>query len=201
MDFDSYDSLQADIAAYVQRNNLSDQIPLFIKMAETKLRRVMTKFPQQFAEPYTIVPAVGTTLVAYPSDFGMISKVEYGNRTLRYIPPESTSKNRSQFISSEYTLRPDGVYLQMVANGQTPLTIYYYSLMPSLSDLNESNWVLEDYPDIYLYASLVEAFMYIGDDASVQKYSAALSGAVSDASAQVVKARTPQDTKLTRKLS
>jgi hypothetical protein len=35
--FDSYDDFQETVAGYLQRNNLEDQIPWFIELAEIRL--------------------------------------------------------------------------------------------------------------------------------------------------------------------
>lgn len=63
-----------------------------------------------------------------------------------------------------------------------------YKDFAPLSDSNTSNWILADYPDIYLYGALMEAAPYLHDDARVtiwaQLYAAsvsALKGSVSNA--------------------
>ncbi|MCA8339884.1 hypothetical protein LGM81_29625, partial [Burkholderia multivorans] len=39
------------------------------------------------------------------------------------------------------------------------------SVIEPLSETNESNWLLEDAPDIYLFGALHEAAVYVRDDA------------------------------------
>ncbi|SAK46608.1 hypothetical protein AWB76_00943 [Caballeronia temeraria] len=199
-DFDSYDNLQAVVAKFLQRNNLGDEIPLFIKMAEDKLKNVLLKFPQQFAQPYSIVPSAGTTFIALPSDCSLISKLEYKGKQMKFIPPEQASSTSNTFESGNYTLVDNGILLQTAVDGQSTLTIYYYSKLQNLSDFNESNWLLEDYPTIYLYATLMEAALYMMDDDAAQKWNMALQGAVSDAVTSIHKARIPRGSMLRRRL-
>ncbi|MAJ12996.1 MAG: hypothetical protein CMD09_03200 [Flavobacteriales bacterium] len=42
--------------------------------------------------------------------------------------------------------------------------LLYYSKIPILSDSNTSNWLLEDHPDLYLYASLQASAPYLMQD-------------------------------------
>ena len=43
----------------------------------------------------------------------------------------------------------------------------YRQQLPALSSINTTNWLLQEYPDIYLYASLLAAQAYIIDDGRI----------------------------------
>ena len=47
--------------------------------------------------------------------------------------------------------------------GDAPLTMLYYALIPFLTDVNQSNWLLVEYPDLYLHQVLAILFAKIGD--------------------------------------
>ncbi len=49
---------------------------------------------------------------------------------------------------------------------------YYYKRISALSDSNTSNWLLEYFPDAYLYGSLVHSAPYLKDDARLQLWAA-----------------------------
>jgi hypothetical protein len=40
----------------------------------------------------------------------------------------------------------------------------YYASIPALSDMQQSNWLLQSSPDLYLYGSLVQSAPYLRDD-------------------------------------
>jgi hypothetical protein len=42
--------------------------------------------------------------------------------------------------------------------------LYYYAKINSLSDAVSTNWVLQYYPDAYLYGSLIHSAPYLSDD-------------------------------------
>jgi hypothetical protein len=48
--------------------------------------------------------------------------------------------------------------------GETALTMLYYAAIPALTTENNSNWLLVDYPDLYLHQVLAILFAKIGDD-------------------------------------
>ena len=61
------------------------------------------------------------------------------------------------------------------------LSLTYYARIPSLSDDNTTNWLLVKYPQMYLYASLLESAPLLQDDGRVTLWKAALDEAISDA--------------------
>ena len=56
---------------------------------------------------------------------------------------------------------PDAVY---------QISIQYWGAIVPLSDSNTSNWLLVNFPDCYLYGSLVEAELFLGSDATDNRY-------------------------------
>ena len=63
-------------------------------------------------------------------------------------------------------------------------TIEYYSRLAVLSPTATTNWILDDYPDLYLYGSLLQATAYIGNDERIQLWK----GAYDEALAACMKA-------------
>lgn len=53
--------------------------------------------------------------------------------------------------------------------GNTTVTILYYARIPSLTDDNPSNWLLEEHPDLYVRLVLAILFDEIGDDARAER--------------------------------
>ena len=46
-------------------------------------------------------------------------------------------------------------------------TLYYYQKVTALSVANTSNWLLTNFPNLYLFGSLVAAEAYLGTDPGV----------------------------------
>ncbi|MEX3923068.1 hypothetical protein AB4Y36_03465 [Paraburkholderia sp. BR10936] len=198
--FDSYDDFQEYVALALQRSNLGDLIPLFIQQAEIRLRDLFNDFPQQKAEPYILYPAAGTNVIALPSDFSTISKVLYGNHVLRFIPMSAVDHSNTLYHGHMFSEDGNNLYLQTQVGGQTQLTIYYFKELDQLSDSNQSNWLLEEYPNVYLYATLVEAAMHIMDDERIPLFEQKLQQALQIANQNKRERLVPKNTRLIRKV-
>lgn len=201
LDFDSYENFQSVVATYLQRSNLNDHIPIFIQLAENRLGNIIMTLPQQVAFPFSIVPAKGTNLIQLPSDFGAMIRATYGNKQLTYISPENIKVENVHHRQLEFSIIGNTFYLQTHVDGSSKLVLHYYQALQGLSENNESNWLLEDYPNIYLYATLLEAEPYIMDDERIQLWESMLTEAIQEAKESARIAATPQKTKLTRTCS
>ena len=63
-------------------------------------------------------------------------------------------------------------------DGDYTVELYYYSRIPELSDSNTTNWLLEYFPDAYLYGSLVHSAPYLKDDARLTIWAALYQSAI-----------------------
>ncbi len=64
-------------------------------------------------------------------------------------------------------------------NAVFPATLTYYAKLPTLSaDLSASNWLLAQYPDVYLYACASEAAKYLREPEAAAQYEQLLGGAL-----------------------
>ncbi|MEX3840270.1 hypothetical protein [Paraburkholderia sp. BR10882] len=198
LDFESYDDFQDVVATYLQRQNLNAQIPLFIQLAEARLSNLIKTLPQQVALPYSLTPAKGTNIITLPSDFGALIRCTYNGVPMTYISPEQLDLEKTSDYTYQFTIIGNNLFLQTYVDGSSKLSLYYYSALQGLSDSNESNWLLEDYPNIYLYATLLEAEPYLMDDERIATWQGYLSEAIQEAKNAAIIASTPQKTKLTR---
>lgn len=201
LDFSSYDDLQKVVATYLQRANLTAQIPLFIQLAEVRLRNIIRTLPQQVQLPYTLVPGQGSKIVALPSDYGAMIRVTYNSIPMTYITPDQLQLEKANDYLYEYTIIGTNILLQTYIDGSSSLTMYYYQELQGLSDSNESNWLLEDYPNLYLYATLLEATPYLIDDERIEVWEGMLQEGVTEVQMAAKKEMTPERTKLTIKRS
>lgn len=69
------------------------------------------------------------------------------------------------------------------------LALTYYARIPALSAANQSNWLLTNYPNVYLYGALVEASPYLLDDARVATWEAKFNEGVALAEVADINAR------------
>lgn len=176
----TYADLQASVGRWLKRNNLSDAAPDFITLAEARLNRRLRV--RQMRTSMSLTPT--QPLVSLPGDYNEMIRVDYAGKKL-----DLTSENIADACMNQggdwrqFTIAGNNLWLLTYVDGSSKLTMQYYQQLEALSDSNTSNWLLEDGPDIYLYASLLEAEPYIKNDDRIPIWRAALETAMADISA------------------
>ena len=159
----------------MNRSDLTSRTPEFIALAEARMRRDVRLRQLQVldftaSEEY-VLPTTFKALVDLYHDgtthFGAINVVsasELGNRKRLHgdqgVPRFAAVIDGG--AASEHYIRfapePSGTY---------PLRMTYEASLDALSDSNTTNWLLEQAPDLYLFASLSVAEGYLQEDQRV----------------------------------
>jgi hypothetical protein len=153
------------VGNYLHRSDLSSMIPDFISLAEAKLNRELRLRAMENI-------ATGTTAssVALPTGFIELIAVTVtsgGNSwPLTYIPPSSISGNTSNPVY--YSLVGDNIIFEGSGSGVAYSLTYYKQFDPLSAGVN---WLITNAPDLYLYATLLEAAPYINDDSRMSTWS------------------------------
>ena len=174
MDLDSYSGLKSTVAEYLARSDLTSKVPLFIRLAETRLARDIRT--RQMLVVATAATTGGDPTVGLPTDFLEMRDIHLNTTpvtTLRYKAPNAfyeTSRVTDGGKPLDYTIL--GSEMQLAPNPDTTYTLQmlYYSKPTALSDSNASNVFLANYPDALLYAALAEAEPYLMNDARIQTW-------------------------------
>jgi len=69
--------------------------------------------------------------------------------------------------------------------------ITYFQKIPALTSTNTTNWLLDKYPDIYLYGTLCTAQAYLRDDERLAVWKGAWDEALGELERAGIKARLP----------
>jgi len=162
MAIDSYNTLVSNVAAYLKRQDLSQvQIPNCIMMAEDFLEKKL--YPNARRSTLNLTPT-GPIFQA-PSDMKKPIQAYYNGQPLDFFPIEWGSQyagGQIPFIAHGYQIIGNTISLSVPQLG-LPFQLDYYTELEPLSPMNQSNWLLEDAPSIYLAAVLKEGFKYIRD--------------------------------------
>jgi hypothetical protein len=172
MSYTNYTDLQASVASYLGRSDLTTQIPDFIRFAELRLGRELRTRPMLNSATAPTVASDSRT--ALPTDFLEIRDLFIqGNprRPLTYMSPSAFSRQaRADIIGLPvfYTILASEFQYAPIPDAIYTLEILYYAKPTFLSTSNASNVFLANYPDALLYASLIEAEPYLINDARSQ---------------------------------
>lgn len=152
MAINTFGTLKTAILNHLHRPNLSTVVGDFVAIAETQLARDV----RVQAMETTATGTLSATTLALPTGFLEANRVVVANDVLRYLTPEQFSDVRD-FNHKQYTVVGTNFVFQ-TASGD--YTIEYYKRFDAFSDDADSNQLLIDYPDVYLYASLGAAASY-----------------------------------------
>lgn len=165
----TYSDLKTSVANYLGRSDLTSQIPDFITLAELRLSRDIRT--RRMLKTATATMTISDATVGLPSDFiGIRDVFIQGNprTTVNYLSPSAFSANSradSSGLPVFYTLRSNEFEFAPKPDSAYVVQMLYYFKPAVLSDTNTSNEFLTNYPDVLLYASLLEAEPYLMNDA------------------------------------
>ena len=159
----NYTDLQASVASWMNRSDLTALIPDFIVIAEARIQDDLRT--RQMVTAVNLSSVVATQNIALPADWLEFKSLTYNGDPLEYMPLERIKEMADQVTSSGplgYSLDAGNLLL-----APTPATVFtiaatYYAKVPAIATAT-TNWLLTKYPNIYLYGSLVSASQYTLD--------------------------------------
>lgn len=169
----NYSTLISTVSDYLNRQDLTAQIPTFIQFAEADMNtRLRTR--------EMIVRATTTNddeFVRLPLDFleGINLQIVGGKSPLRFITlDEADMINAAQGYTAPtfYSLMNGAIELvPPPATGvDVEIEMVYYGKITSLSESNTTNWLLTKAPDVYLYGALTHAAPFLMDDQRISVF-------------------------------
>lgn len=170
MTIETYDELQVQVAKFLNRKNLADQIPTFIRLTEAQLRRDV-RVPLRTE---AFVMEVSGGMIYLPKGFAGLVSVAPASGTLVGLTLEMFA-SLPKGSCGHYALDGDKLLVDAVSG---PLSVRYKTKFCPLSKANRANWLLCENPDAYLYGSLMQAAPYLEDDARIQVWDGLYGSAV-----------------------
>jgi len=169
----NYTDLQSTIADYLARTDLTTQIPLFIQLAENRLRRDLRIRPM--LKVVTTSTTAGDPTVSLPSDFLEMRDIHIESspiQTIVYQNPSNFFRNTKASTADSgapkfYTVMGSEFQFAPIPDSAYTLKMVYYAAPTYLGTSNSSNAFVANCPDLLLYASLGEAEPYLMNDARV----------------------------------
>jgi hypothetical protein len=177
----NYSGLQLAVSDWLNRPDLDDAIPEFIRLAEVKLQRMfkgvttlsVSNTSNWLLTAHPDAYLYGSLVEAEPylKDDARIAIWKAGfDETVSEIRLPDTASNFTNYAGLQASIadwlnRPDldNAIPNFIRLAEAKLQRKFVDVT-TLTTLNTTNWLLTSHPDVYLYASLVEAAPYIKDD-------------------------------------
>ena len=183
----NYSKLKEVIADWSNRQDLVSQIPVFIEMTESRLRRDLRDKTRMTQRAEAMVYGEYFPL---PCNWVETTKVIAGGRPLRLT--DSFNIERVELSEGPKFFRHAGDQLQLLpAVEGEPLSfeMEYLEFPDALSEENPTNWVLDTYPDIYIYGAMLQVAPFLMDDARMPMWAQAYGEAVKAANGSSIKSQ------------
>ncbi len=162
MSITTYSELQSAIASWIDRPDLTVQIPDFITLFEAVANRRMRLRGQETLA--TLTPSSGS--VALPADYLAWRRCTWTGSTPRELEFAHPSYLHGLYpLSSQGNPRLftiEGSTLTVRPSDDTALTFDYFAKIPALAT-SSTNWLLTAWPDLYLFGSLAEVHGFVKD--------------------------------------
>lgn len=171
MSITTYAELLIAASDYLARDDLTEKVPDFVALGEGRLSRMLRTWQMEGASNIGVGTGGSATL---PNDYLEWISVQLVNASgpdLRYAEPDSEEWR--------FRYRPHGPpqMFTIVANtlrirpfvAATQLNLNYYVAIRALAS-GTTNWLLARFPDVYLNATLLEAYLFIKDATAAAEY-------------------------------
>ncbi len=181
---DSYASLKTSISGWLEDADLEHYIDDFIDAAEDRFYAEL-RVRELLVHNTSFTIADGDRYEALPSDFNDVKylRIQRPSSALgdgRFFPPlKELTIDQMTERSMNLENRPQAfcVHTQFEfdyeADQDYTGELFYYKKFTRLSDANETNEVLTNFPSLYLWASLAASAMYLQHDERVPVWEAA----------------------------
>lgn len=164
--------LKAQIATYLNRSNLTSQIPIFVQLAETRIYYGNKEAPfvseplriQAMEQSYDV--AISAQTAALPSDYlahrrlyitGCQGRIDFMS------PPAFWDKYFSGASSQpkNFTIEAGNLVFGAVPDASYTGKLLYYRKFSALAADTDTNWILANAPGAYIQGALIEAYRFV----------------------------------------
>lgn len=174
------DTLIATVGDWLDRGTtLDDKIPVFIQMAEAMFNRELRTSQMEQTE----IGTASSEDTPLPDDYLAMRAIYVEaspDRPLNAIAPTAIrhDSDGTAGTPTAYALVSGGIRLVPPPADEMLLTMDYWARITPLSVYSPSNWLLEQHPDAYLYATLFNAEAYVDNPVRAAQWKGLLDNVV-----------------------
>lgn len=198
----TYSELKAAIVDWSARDDFSSKADEFIDLCEAMFRRPYSHPTQQRIGGLranktrtTGTLTAGTNSLSLPSDFLEMDRLELtaDGIILEFLTPDALTRySRTGSGQPSFFTIEDAIYFDVTPDSAHAYGISYWPQPAALSDSNTSNWLLANFPDVYLAGCMYWACRYKQDIEMASTWAQQYKDGVSMASMSYNRGRTSQ---------
>jgi hypothetical protein len=176
----TYAELVARVAATLNRDDLAGEIPELIDLAHQDLypqvwlrssikRRVAVLNEDFEGLPTDFLEEISLKLLETGSQrvIGSIQSVQPALMDLKKRYPANGYPTVYSILGKDLTFHP-----APLMDGTLSMELTHYTVVPRLSDSNPTNIILQEYPALYLYGTLIQSAPFVREDERITLWTA-----------------------------
>lgn len=166
MAISTYAELKTSVAAWLDRTDLTAVLGDLVTLGAADIR---SDLRCRAMEQYTIGTLAGATL-AHPEGYLEARSLTVGGKPYSYKTPElylaAVDANSQQRV---FTSIGQTLHILNGADGDA-YSLIWFKAFDDFSGDDDTNWLLTNYPNVYLWSACMQGGLYEGDDAKVAKF-------------------------------
>lgn len=180
MAISTYSELKTAIANWIVRDDLTSRIPEFVALAEARFSRDLRLTSQETSTDLTVT----SQSVAFPTDFLEARRLYLSTSPVKQLRMMSIIdfwqnwNGASSGVPEVFATEGQNFVFAPAPDGTYTVKLLYYAKFDALSADGDTNWLLTNAPDVYLYGSLIEAEMFLMNDERMPLWAAAFKNSI-----------------------
>ena len=168
----TFADLKTAIADYLANGSATASIPSFVRLAESVIRRDV----RVQAMESKATGALASGVLTLPAGFVDARRLEVGGRVHDYVNAEQYAEMEDAGSQARVFTRV-GNTIEVLNGGNGSYELLHYAAFPALSADSDTNWLLTNASDVYLFKSLMFAAVFLKDVEAAQAYEGLYQGA------------------------
>lgn len=168
MSITNYTELQIAIKSWLNRADIDAYIPDFITLAEARMNDDLRTREMETRTTDTV--STSTRYLDLPTRFGEMIKLIMTYDDAEWYPDFQINEQMRKFRSTvagqpnQYALWGSQLEFNRIPAAAYTAEYWYYQKVQPLSDSVTTNDILDRYPNLYLYCSLIQAEPFLKND-------------------------------------
>jgi len=166
----NYGTLKAAVNSYLHRDDLDDDVPVFIALGISTINRECRSRHMETTSTATV--SASATSTSLPSDYKEMRSVVIDDVPLRQVTLEKLHQmvNDTSGQPYYYAISGGDLYISPVPDEDVTLDLIYFGTVTGLTADTDTHDLLVANPNMFVYAAMTEAMPFLHSEARLPQW-------------------------------
>lgn len=184
MSLDTYDNLKQEIIDFSHRSDIDLKIDTFIEMAEQDMFANSDEILRVRGQEIRLETVTSGQFLPLPDDYQSMRSIQLvtgnGDTEICFRAPAQMKQEPGTGQPLFFTVTSQ-IEFNRVPDSDYDIVLQYYAIPAPLSSSNQTNEILDNFPNIYLFGALAAVFTFASDPVLTAQYYATFIRAIKGA--------------------